>query len=130
MAITGTGGNVKVGAAPSVVGDVEQWKLDIDTDTLETTNFSSNGWKEYIAGLKEWSGSFDAQWDVANDTNGQEVIQNNQFSGTSMTLEFDVDGTHHYSGTALIKKASIDTQVKGVVKISYTYQGSGALSYA
>jgi len=128
--ISGQGGNVKVGAAPSVVGSVDQWKLDIDSDTLEVTNFGSSGWKEYIAGLKEWSGSFDAFWDVANDANGQKVIQDNQFAGSSMAVELDVDGTHNYSGNILIKKSSIDTQVKGVIKISYTFQGTGALAYA
>jgi len=128
--ISGVGGNVKVGAAPSVVGSVDQWKLDIDSDMLETTNFSSNGWKEFIAGLKEWTGSFDAQWDVANDAQGQKVIQDNQFAGSSMAVELDVDGTNNYSGNILIKKSSIDTQVKGVIKISYTFQGTGALAYA
>lgn len=130
MPVSGEGGNVKIGAVPSVVGEVNQWKLDIDAAALETTNFSSGGWKEFIAGLKDWTGSFDANWDVANDTNGQAVIQSNMFAGTSMTVELDVDGTHKYTGSILVTKSSIDAQVKGIITISYTFQGTGALAFA
>jgi len=130
MSLSGVGGNVKVGAAPAVVGEVNQWKLDIDAAALETTNFSSGGWKEFIAGLKDWTGSFDANWDVANDTEGQAVIQSNMFAGTSMAVELDVDGTHKYTGSILVTKASIDTQVKGIVTIAYTFQGTGVLTFA
>jgi predicted secreted protein len=128
VAIAGKGGNVKIGAA--MVGEVNQWKLDISNTEIDTTNFGSAGWKTYIAGLNEWSGSFDANWIVETDTTGQVVIQNAILAGTITTLEFDVDGTHHYSGSALIKKFSVDTSVKGQIKLTVDFQGTGALTYA
>jgi predicted secreted protein len=128
VAIAGKGGNVKIGAA--AIGEVNQWKLDIVNTEIDTTNFGSAGWKTYIAGLNEWSGSFDGNWIVETDTTGQVVIQNAILNGTIATLEFDVDGTHHYSGSALIKKFSVDANVKDQIKLVVDFQGTGALTYA
>lgn len=130
MAIAGLGGSVKVGAAPAKVGEVNQWKLDIGADVVDVTSFDSNGWKEHIATLKDWSGSFDANWDVENDTPGQGAVQNALFAGTTLQVEFDVDATHKYSGTIIVSKASITSAVKDEIKVAYTFQGTGQLTYA
>jgi len=42
------------------------WKLDCTAETLEDTDFSSNGWRTFLAGLKTWSGTVDAYLDGAS----------------------------------------------------------------
>lgn len=126
-AIIGYAGSVKIGA--NAVAEISNWKLDISADLPDTTSFSSGGWKTFIAGLKEWSGSAEGNFDPT-DTNGQLALQNALLNGTSVTLNLSVDGTHKYSGTAYIKKVSPETPVDDKVKISFDFQGSGALTYS
>lgn len=127
MAITGKSGSIKIGAV--VVSAMASWKLDLQGDVKEVTNFQSNGWKENISGIKSWSGSSDGQWNVSADVTGQTALQNALLNGTIMAMVYNLDGTHNYSGNALVKKISIDEAVDGVVKFSVDYEGTGALAY-
>lgn len=124
-AITGQAGNVKIGT--TAVAEIDNWKLNISAEMLESTDFDSDGWKEFIAGLKEWSGSFSGNWDMT-DTAGQLAMQGGLIAGTLITLRLDVDGTHYYSGSAFIKSGGIETPVGGKVTVSFDFQGTGALT--
>jgi predicted secreted protein len=128
MAISGYGGKVRVGAA--TVSEIGNWQLDIDAEMLDKTNFQSNGWKEFIAGLKEWTGSFEGTWNVAGDATGQKALQDALLGGTTVSLELFVNATNKYSGTAFISSQSVETPTDDMVSISFDYQGTAALSYA
>jgi predicted secreted protein len=128
MAIAGKGGTFKVGT--NAVMGIETWKLDIDTDLKDTTNFSSAGWKEQTPTIKSWSGSISGQWNVSTDTNGQKALQDAFLSSTSVSAEFNVNGTNKYTGTAYIKKVSVEEPVNDIVKFSVDLDGTGALAYA
>ncbi len=127
MALAGKGGNVKIGA--NAVTEIGNWKLDLDLDTKDKTNFGSNGWKESQPTLKGWSGTCEGTWNVAADTNGQTAIQTAVLNGTSVSLALYADGTHNYAGTAWIKKLSVEEPVDDLVKFSFDYEGTGALTY-
>ena len=127
MAISGKGGNVKVGAV--TVAEVKNWKLDIEADMLESSNFGTAGWKTFVAGLKSWGGSFELEWKVSTDTTGQKALQDALLGGTSVALTLDVNGTNNYSGTAFMKKEGLETPVDGIVTGSFDYQGTAALTY-
>lgn len=125
-AVHGIGGSVKIGAVAS--GDIDNWKLTLAVDVVEATNFSSAGWKEYISGAKSWNATFGGSFNMA-DTN-QIAFQGGLLAGTTVAVKFYVDATHSYSGTAFIKQAAVDTAVGGIVKVSFTAEGTGALTYA
>ena len=72
MAVTGTGGAVKI--STNKVAEIENWSLDLGADDIDITSFDSNGWKEYLAGLREWSGSCEGNFD-STDTSGQKRYQ-------------------------------------------------------
>lgn len=128
MPLTGKGGHFKIGTQN--ISDNNDWKLDINVDMKDVTDFDSNNWKEYLAGIKDWSGSVDGYWNISADTTGQKALQDALLGGTSVTAEFDVDETHHYGGTAFIKKISITEQTDDVVKFSADIQGTAALTFA
>lgn len=128
MAITGKGGNLKVGSTN--VSQMSSWKLDIDIELKDATNFASNGWKEQIAGLKGWSGSSDGTWNVITDTTGQKALQDALLNGTTVSIEFNINGTNKYTGSAFVKKISVDEPVDDVVKFSVDLEGTGALTFA
>lgn len=127
MAAAGKSGNVKLGA--NAVTELGNWKLDIDLDLKDKTNFASSGWKESVACLKSFSGSAEGTWNVASDTNGQKALQDALLNGTTVALSLYTNATNYYSGSAYVKKLSVEEPVDDVVKFSFDFDGTGALTY-
>lgn len=127
MAISGKGGGVFVGI--NKVAEIKRWNIDIETDLLDSTNFDSNGWKEFAAGLKGASGSFEGNWDVANDAAGQKALQDATLGGTTVSLKLDINGTNNFTGNAFIN-TSIDVPVDDLATISFDFTFSGQVTYA
>ncbi|MCL5045570.1 MAG: phage tail protein [Actinobacteria bacterium] len=129
MAIAGKGGAVYIGA--NKVAEIGNWSLDLEGETLETTSFDSAGWKEFIAGLKGWSGSAEGNWKVDADATGQKALQDALLNGTTVSLELRVNATpNKYSGSALVTKVGVEAGVDDKVSVSFDFQGTGALTYA
>lgn len=128
MAIVGKSGLIKIGTV--LVSQMTSWKLDLQGDVKDVTNFGSNGWKEQIQGIKSWTASSDGTWNVATDTTGQQAVQTALLNGTMISLVLGLQGTNTYTGNAFVKKVSVDEPVDGVVKFSIDFEGTGALTYA
>lgn len=126
MAIAGKGGSAKWGA--TAIGAINEWKLDIDVDMLDVTTMDSNGWKEYLDGLKEWSGSVNVKFNTTDA--GQTTMRTALLGGTSADIELNLDATHKFSGTAYLKKGSTGAKVSDAEEFDFEIQGTGALAYA
>ena len=124
MAVTGTGGAVKLNS--SKVAEISNWSLDLGADDIEITSFDSEGWKEYLAGLKEWSGSIEGNFD-SGDTTGQKAILNAWLSGEKLEFTFEVSTGLAFEGDALVKP-SIEVPVDDKASFSCDIQGTGALT--
>jgi predicted secreted protein len=124
MAVTGTGGAVKISA--NKVAEISNWSLDLGADDIDVTSFDSNGWKEYLAGLKEWSGSIEGNLKT-DDTNGQKAILNAWLSGTPLTFTFEVSSGVTFQGSAFVKP-SIEVPVDDKASFSCDITGTGALT--
>lgn len=124
MAIVGYGGGVYIGT--NKVAEIANWSLDMYADDIDITSFDSNGWKEYLAGLKEWSGSFEGNF-KPDDTQGQAALINAWLSGDKVSLELQVNSTVKFAGDALIKP-SIETPVDDKAGFSCDFQGTGELT--
>lgn len=122
----GRGGSVKVGT--TTVAEIKSWSLELSVDTIDVTSFSSGGWKEIIAGIKEWSGSAEGNWDMT-DTQGQKALQDALLGGTTVTINLYIDSTKRYSGTAYIKSVSVEAAADDVVSVSFDFEGTGQLQY-
>lgn len=124
MAVTGTGGAVKLGA--NKIAEISNWSLDLGADDIEITSFDSEGWKEYLAGLKEWSGSIEGNLKT-DDTNGQKAILNAWINGETLEFTFEVSTGVTFEGEALVKP-SIEVPVDDKASFSCDIQGTGALT--
>ncbi len=124
MATTGKEGSVAIGA--NKVAEIKSWSLDLGADDIDITSFDSNGKKEFLAGLTEWSGSFEGNLKTA-DTNGQKALLNAWANGTPVTLNLKVDDTVTFSGSAYVKP-SIEVPVDDKASFSCDFQGTGALT--
>ncbi|MCR4436641.1 MAG: phage tail tube protein [Clostridiales bacterium] len=126
MALAGKSGKLMVGT--NNVTEIKNWSLDLGLDTIDTTALGDE-WKNFIAGLKEWSASAEGSWNVAMDAQGQKALQDAYLSGATVSLKLYVDAAHYYSGEAFISSLSVEDPVDDTVNVSFEFQGTGALSY-
>jgi len=124
-AIAGKDGSVKVGA--NTVAETTNWTLNINADLLDTTAHGDD-WRERIEGLKDWSATVEASWDMT-DTTGQKALQDAILGGTTVTLNLYVNSSNYYSGTAYISRITVGTPVADRVTVTFEATGTGALSY-
>ncbi len=124
MAIVGTGGGVYIDT--NKVAEIASWSLDLGVGNIDVTTFDSNGWKEFLAGLKEWSGSFEGNY-KPDDTAGQKALITAWVNGTTVNLVLKVNDTVSFSGNALIKP-KFDVKVDDKAGVSFDFQGTGALT--
>lgn len=127
MALAGYGGKVFVGdTSPTKVAEIANWSLDLSADDIDTTSFDSEGWRERIQGIKEWSGSFEGNL-KPDDTDGQAALIGAWLAGEKVTLELQVSDTVKFSGQALVT-LSIEVPVDDKASFSCEFSGSGALT--
>ena len=124
MAVSGCGGAVKLSA--NKIAEISNWSLDLGADDVEITSFDSEGWKEYLAGLKEWSGSIEGNL-MTDDTNGQKAILNAWINGETLEFTFEVSTGVTFEGEALVKP-SIEVPVDDKASFSCDITGTGALT--
>ena len=124
MAIAGYGGAVKLGA--NKIAEIANWSLDMSADDIDITSFDSEGWRERMQGIKEWSGSFEGNF-KPDDTQGQAALIDAWLSGQKVTLELQVNSTVKFSGDALVT-LNIETPVDDKANFSCDFQGTGALA--
>ena len=124
MAIAGYGGAVKLNT--NKIAEISNWSLDLGADDIDITSFDSEGWKEYLAGLKEWSGSIEGNLKT-DDTNGQKAILNAWINGETLEFTFEVSSGVTFKGEALVKP-SIEVPVDDKASFSCDITGTGALT--
>ena len=122
----GSEGVVKI--LTNTVAEVRDWSVEDTAETIDSTQLSDSA-KTFEVGTTSWSGSVNAFWDET-DTNGQVAMS----AGASVTLnlypEGATSGDTFGSGTAIISSISKSGGIDGLVEASFSFQGSGALTWA
>lgn len=121
---TGSEGTVKVGS--DTIAEIRSFSIEESADTLETTTMGDTA-RTYSSSLTTFTGSVDVFWDET-DTSGQGALT----IGASVTLnlypEGDTSGDTYYTGTAIVTGRTINSSFDGLVEMSISVQGSGALT--
>ena len=110
---------------------VETFELDINSEKQETTNSESSGWREFVAGISGWSGSFSATYDAGQNPHADPPdINQGNILAASFILEVgatnEANGT--YSGNIFVESVKISLDVQGKVKYDVTFTGTGQLT--
>ena len=130
-AISGKGGTVYIGSVP--VLRVSGWNLDVDSNMLDVTSFSTavTSWRSFAAGLNNVTGSINAFWDAGGGSTAQKDMQDNIFTPTAATLVLEVDQTAggKYSQSAFLSRQSVSVDIDGTADMSWDIQGTGAVTY-
>jgi len=100
-----------------VVYRAHSWSLDVAGDTHDTTDFDSNGWREFTRGLNSWSGSIELYVDSTNQIVPSDV-------GSTATIKLYVNSTDYMHGQAICSGWHPATTVDGVATQSLDFQGT------
>jgi hypothetical protein len=120
----GSEGTVKVGA--NAIAEIRSYSLEETADVLEDTSMGDTA-RTYLPSLTTFTGSIDVLWDET-DTTGQGALT----IGASVTLnlypEGSTTGDTYYTGTAIVTGRNITASYDGLVEMSISVQGTGALT--
>ena len=128
MAFTGEKGAIKTGE--NSITKMENWKLSIKANEVDTTSFDSDGWEETEVTTKSWEVSMEGTFNKA-DTTRQKAVMAALVSGENLPIKLYVDKTaekEDFSGNIKITGLDIDTTVKDKLKISIKAKGNGKLN--
>jgi predicted secreted protein len=120
----GSEGTVKVGS--NAIAEIRSFSIEESADTLEDTSMG-DGARTYKPSLTTYTGSIDVLWDET-DTTGQGALT----VGAEVTLnlypEGDTTGDVELTGAAIVTGRSINSSYDGLVEMSISVQGNGALT--
>lgn len=112
-AIAGKGGSIVCSSAQTYV---KSWTINHDGPAIDVTTFDSSGYRDHIAGILGWGGSFACNWSTAN----------NIAMGTSVKGKFRLGSTGASAvlhGKIIVTNCNYGCDVAGVITQDYTFVG-------
>jgi hypothetical protein len=121
---TGSEGTVKVGS--NAIAEIRSFSIEETADTLDDTTMGTIA-RTYKSSLTTFTGTIDVLWDET-DATGQGALT----IGAAVTLnlypEGDTSGDTYLTGEAIVTGRSVNSTYDGLVEMSISVQGNGALS--
>ena len=121
---TGSEGTIEIGS--DTLGEIRSYTLESTGEVIEDTTLGDTA-RTYKAGLTTFTGSLEVFFDEGD------TAQGNLDAGSSVTLNVypegsDTSGDTYYTGTAIVTGRTITASFDGMVEMSISVQGSGALT--
>jgi hypothetical protein len=120
---TGSEGTVKIGS--DQLAEVRSYTIESSGETIEDTSMGDAA-RTYKAGLTTFTASFEVYFDETDTAQG--AVD----AGASITFsvypEGDTAGDTYYTGSGIVTGRSITASFDGMVEMSLSVQGSGALT--
>ena len=115
---------------------IQSWSLTTAFDVVETTGMqNSNDWRTWLPGQVNWTATVDALLDSAGLDISLASGSPDGLGDVSAKLELYINwdtGTPQYValfGSAINIGTTINSEKDGVTSVTYTFQGTGALTY-
>lgn len=119
----GKDGVVKVGANTAL--EVRSFSCEQSASTADDT-VMGDAWDTHLITRNSWTASIECYWDDAATANVGLLLV-----GTSVSLSLYPEGTtvgdYELAGTATVETVSTSLSHDGVVEVSFTCKGNGAL---
>jgi hypothetical protein len=129
--LTGTSGQVTLvttGGTENEVLGVTQWSADPQANEIESTGMDSQGWAEYLGGVKSYTGTIELHWDSAEDMLSDDIEVGNTID---FSLLYDAGEAALFTGTAIITGGPTPTVAhNGSVDATVNFRGTGELNPA
>lgn len=126
----GKDGTMSIGAvvaSAANVGELRSFELETKAATTEATRMGQD-WEVHLPTIKSWSGSCEVFWDAPDLGQVAMVV------GTVVTLNMFPAGNGapatdvYYSGLAIVESVNQKQAHDGLVEMSVTFKGTGALT--
>ena len=121
---TGSEGTVKVGS--DTIAEIRSFSIEESADTLEDTSMGDSA-RTYKPSLTTFTATIDVLWD-GTDTAGQGALTNGAEVTFSVYPEGDTTGDTYMTGAGIVTGRSVSSSYDGLVEMSISLQGSGALT--
>ena len=103
----------KTGRIDGACNELKSWSVTITTDMLDVTDFCSDGWREFIEGLKGATG---------------DITSTERYTGaSSVTLDNSAGGVS-ISGDVFWNEETITNEVDGIIEYSQSFTFTGAVT--
>lgn len=120
----GSEGTVKVGA--NAIAEIRSFSIEESADTLEDTTMGDSA-RTYKPSLTTFTGSIDVLWDET-DTTGQGALTIGAEITMNLYPEGSTSGDTYLTGSAIVTGRTINSTYDGLVEMSISVQGNGALT--
>jgi predicted secreted protein len=117
---------LKVTGSATEVGKAKNVKLSCSAGTIDISTRSGAGWKEFIAGLKEWDLTIDQLW-IA-DNAGLVALRTAFIAGTAIAVDMKDGEAKGFTGSAIVTAMGLDQPLDGACMLPVTLKGTGALT--
>jgi len=121
---TGSEGTVKVGS--NAIAEIRSFSIEESADTLEDTTMGDTA-RTYKSSLTTYTGSLDVFWDET-DATGQGALTIGAEVVLNLYPEGDTTGDTYLTGSAIVTGRSVSSSFDGLVEMSISVQGNGALT--
>lgn len=112
----------------TVIAGQRDLTLSIKADKIDTSTKTNAGWKTSLAGLREWSVSFDCVTYFGDKAAAQRVVRRAAVEGTNIDVVVAVGDEEVYAGEASISGLDISGPMSDVSMSSFSLEGASALS--
>lgn len=122
--LSGTAGSVVAGTV--TVGEISEWSLNLSASTVDVTAFGDN-WIEKIVSVRDASGSFSGNMDLADTAQG--TLINSMLGGSAVALKLYASATKYWNvGTAFVTGMGPAISQTGKGEISFDFETSGPVT--
>jgi hypothetical protein len=125
-AIMGKDGSVSIAAA--VVGSIDSYTLNIGVGSADVTAFG-DAMRNNVTTIKEWSGSLSGTLNLADAQQITLLGQASTAAFATVGLRFNTTTPQYWGGTAYIKSYNAGSRVADKVSVSFSFQGTGNLTF-
>lgn len=120
------------GGVYTLIGELREYSISIERDTIDVSSHSSVGWKDNILGLAQWSGSAEYLY-VAADT-PQDTLYDSLINRELLYFRFRPKGDaatigdDEWSGSGYVTSWEISASTEDAQAASIELLGAGALT--
>lgn len=125
--IHGSAGIVKVGS--NAVAEIESFSIEESAEFADNTPMGTTARTSHETPMTSWSASVECMLDES-DTTGQGAFVAGATVAAKFYVDGDASGKAERSGTLRVTGVSISQPKDGMVTVSFSGQGSGALAKA
>lgn len=127
--VIGMGTKLKIGAN-SITKLKSIGGMELSADTIETTTLDSNGWREFVQGLKDAGEVSGSGFFNPADTDGQKAIYDAYVAGTLLnySILFPAILGAEWSFSAIVTSISTGAEMEDGIPFEFTLKVSGVPS--